>query len=94
MIAIQPEEELIVTEGSPASLECSIVSGTPIPEVKWIKKDVEMEAILGTTLSFSSIERKDAGTYFCMADNGFSSSPVQKEAKIIVNCKDNSEERK
>ena len=55
--------------------------------MKWIKKDVEIEAILGTTLSFSSIERKDAGTFFCMADNGFSSSPVQKEAKIIVNCK-------
>ena len=89
VITTLPEDELIVTEGSLASLECSIVSGTPTPEVKWVKKDSEMEAIIGTTLSFSSISRKDAGTYLCLADNGFSSVPVQKEVKIIVNCKDN-----
>ena len=83
------EDELVVREGSPASLECSIVSGTPTPEVKWVKKDSEMEAIIGTTLSFSSISREDAGTYLCLADNGFSSVPVQKEVKIIVNCKEN-----
>ena len=83
-----PEDELVVREGSPASLECSIVPGTPTPEVKWVKEDMEKEEIVGTTLSFSSITRKEAGTYLCMADNGFSSIPVQKEVKIIVNCKD------
>ena len=89
VITTLPEDELIVTEGSPVSLECSIVSGTPTPEVKWVKKDSEMEATIGTTLSFSSISREDAGTYLCLADNGFSSVPVQKEVKIIVNCKEN-----
>ena len=87
VIATLPEEELIVMEGSQSSLECNIVSGTPIPEVKWIKKDVEMEAIIGTTLSFSGIMKKDAGTYVCMADNGFGPIPVQKEVRITVNCK-------
>jgi len=85
VIATLPEEELIVMEGSQSSLECNIVSGTPIPEVKWIKKDVEMEAIIGTTLSFSGIMKKDAGTYVCMADNGFGPIPVQKEVRITVN---------
>jgi len=85
VITTLPEDELIVNEGSQASLECSVVSGTPTPEVRWVKKDGEMEAIIGTTLSFSGISRKDAGTYLCMADNGFSSIPVQKEVKIIVN---------
>ena len=89
VITTLPEDELVIREGSPASLECSIVSGTPTPEVKWVKKDSEMEAIIGTTLSFSSISREDAGTYLCLADNGFSSVPVQKEVKIIVNCKEN-----
>ena len=89
VITTLPEDELVVREGSPASLECSIVSGTPTPEVKWVKKDSEMEATIGTTLSFSSISREDAGTYLCLADNGFSSVPVQKEVKIIVNCKEN-----
>ena len=88
VITTLPEDELIVNEGSQASLECSVVSGTPTPEVRWVKKDGEMEAIIGTTLSFSGISRKDAGTYLCMADNRFSSIPVQKEVKIIVNCKD------
>ena len=87
VIATLPEEGLIVMEGSQSSLECNIVSGTPIPEVKWIKKDVEMEAIIGTTLSFSGIMKKDAGTYVCMADNGFGPIPVQKEVRITVNCK-------
>ena len=87
VITTLPEDELVVREGSPASLECSIVSGTPTPEVKWVKKDMEEVDITGTTLSFSSITRKDAATYVCMADNGFGPIPVQKEVKIIVSCK-------
>ena len=89
VITTLPEDELVVREGSPASLECSIVSGTPTPEVKWVKKDMEEEEedMAGTTLSFSSISRNDAGTYLCMADNGFSPIPVQKDVNIIVNCK-------
>ena len=87
VITTLPEDELVVREGSPASLECSIVSGTPTPEVKWVKKDMEEVDLTGTSLSFSSITRKDAGTYVCMADNGFGPIPVQKEVKIIVNCK-------
>jgi len=85
VISTLPEDELIVREGSPASLECNIVSGTPTPEVKWVKKNLEEEAIVGTSLSFSSITRKDAGTYICMADNGFGPIPVQKEVRILVN---------
>ena len=89
VISTLPEDDLIVREGSPASLECNIVSGTPTPEVKkWVKKGNEKETIVGTTLSFSSITRKDAGTYICMADNGFGPIPVQKEVRILVNCKD------
>ena len=87
VITTLPEDELVVREGSPASLECSIVSGTPTPEVKWVKKDMEEEDIAGTSLSFSSITRKDAGNYVCMADNGFGPIPVEKEVRIIVNCK-------
>ena len=86
VITTLPEDELVVREGSPASLECSIVSGTPTPEVKWVKEDMEDEEIAGTTLSFSSITRKEAGTYLCLADNGFGPVPVQKEVRIEVHC--------
>ena len=93
VIATSPSEELIVSEGSAASLECSIVSGTPTPEVKWVKKDQEEEEIAGTTLSFPVISRKDAGSYLCLADNGFSPSPVQKEVRVQVDCKDQESQR-
>jgi len=85
VISTLPEDELVVREGSPVSVECTIVSGTPTPEVKWVKKNLEEDAIVGTSLSFSSITRKDAGTYICMADNGFCPIPVQKEVRILVN---------
>jgi hypothetical protein len=84
VIATSPADELIVSEGSAASLECSIVSGTPTPEVKWVKKEQEEEEIAGTTLSFPVISRKDAGSYLCLADNGFGPSPVQKEVRVQV----------
>ena len=93
VITTLPEDELIVREGSPASLECNIVSGTPTPEVKWVKKGNEEEVTVGTTLSFSSITRKDAGTYMCLADNGFGPIPVQKEVRIMVECKNHNWKR-
>merc|ERR1712106_233542 len=75
VMTTMPEEVLIVDEGSPASLECSIVSGTPTPEVKWVRKDMEEEEIVGSTLSFSTVTRQHAGYYLCLADNGFGPSP-------------------
>ena len=93
VISTLPEDDLIVREGSPASLECNIVSGIPTPEVKWVKKGNEEEVTVGTTLSFSSITRKDAGTYLCLADNGFGPIPVQKEVRIMVECKNHNWKR-
>eukprot|EP00090_Calanus_glacialis_P042234 TRINITY_DN7496_c0_g1_i1.p1 TRINITY_DN7496_c0_g1~~TRINITY_DN7496_c0_g1_i1.p1 ORF type:complete len:508 (+),score=142.78 TRINITY_DN7496_c0_g1_i1:62-1585(+) len=83
-ISTTPEEVLIVNEGSPASLECNVVSGTPTPEVKWVRKDTGEEEIVGTTLTFSQVTRQHAGYYLCMADNGFGPSPVQKEVRLQV----------
>ena len=60
-ISTTPEEVLIVNEGSPASLECNIVSGTPTPEVKWVRKDTGEEEIVGATLTFSQVTRQHAG---------------------------------
>ena len=87
-ISTSPEEVLIVNEGSPASLECNIVSGTPTPEVKWVRKDTGEEEIVGTTLTFSQVTRQHVGYYLCMADNGFGPSPVQKEVRLQVHCEE------
>ena len=87
VIRTTPEEVLIVEEGSPASLECSIVSGTPTPEVKWVRKDKKDEEIVGSTLAFSTVTRQHARYYLCLADNGFGPSPVMKEVRLVVQCK-------
>ena len=88
VITTTPEEVLVVDEGSPASLECSIVSGTPTPEVKWVRKDMEEEEIVGSTLAFSTVTRQHAGYYLCLANNGFGPSPVMKEVRLVVQCEE------
>ena len=87
-ITTTPEEVLIMEEGSQASLECSIVSGTPTPEVKWVRKDMEEEEIVGSTMAFSAVTRQHAGFYVCLADNGFGPSPVMKEVRLVVQCEE------
>ena len=93
MILTTPEDVLTVNAGSTASLVCNIVSGTPTPEVRWRRKERKLptgeEEIVGSTLTFSQVTRHHAGYYLCMADNGYGPSPVQKEVRMEVHCKEN-----
>jgi len=88
VISTNPKDVLIVTAGSSATLECTVVSGTPTPEVRWRRKERKLptgeEEIVGSTLTFSEVSRHDAGHYLCLADNGFGPSPVQKEVRLEV----------
>jgi len=88
VITTTPEEVLIVTAGSPATLVCNIVSGTPTPEVRWRRKERKLptgeEEIVGSTLTFSQVTRHHAGYYLCMADNGYGPGPEQKEVRLEV----------
>jgi len=88
VISTNPEDVLIVTTGSSASLKCNIVSGTPTPQVRWRRKERKLttgeEEIVGSTLTFSEVTRHDAGYYLCLADNGFGPRPVQKEVRLEV----------
>jgi len=88
MISTTPENVLIVTAGSSATLKCNILSGTPTPKVRWRRKERKLptgeEEIVGSTLTFSEVTRHDAGYYVCLAENGFGPSPVQKEVRLEV----------
>ena len=76
---------------SGATLECNILSGNPLPELKWVKEDRKKNTITDlvheSTLTITDVTRNDAGTYLCMADNGFGPLPVQKAVRMEIHCK-------
>ena len=62
------------------------MSGTPTPEIRWLKKE-SGEEVTSHTLKIESVTREQAGTYICQADNGFGPEPVKKEVVLQVECK-------
>lgn len=88
VIMVSPEEVLVVTEGSPAHISCSVVSGSPMPQVKWRRRERKMpggeEEVVGNILHFKEVTRHHTGHYVCEADNGFGPEPVRKEMKLEV----------
>jgi len=85
VISTVPDSTLTVPEGSPVKLECSLVSGTPLPELSWIKGEHKVD---GEVLEIEEISRDQAGAYRCLANNGFGPTPVEKEVTVEVTCKE------
>ena len=91
VIMISPEGVLEVTEGSPARISCSVVAGSPTPQIVWRRREKKLpdgtEKHVGNILHFSKVTRHDAGHYICEADNGFGPTPVSKHARLEVHRK-------
>ena len=91
VLQISPESVLVVSEGSPAHLSCSVVAGSPTPQVSWRRREKKMpggeEEVVGNILHFPEVTRHHAGHYLCMADNGFGPLPSIKEVKLEVHRK-------
>nr|XP_018917195.1 PREDICTED: protein amalgam-like isoform X1 [Bemisia tabaci] len=69
---IEPSGVHKVQKGSPLHLKCE-VTGSPIPEVKWIHKhrrDSRPVEHRGDELTIAKVDRTDSGFYECTADNG------------------------
>jgi len=81
VISTVPDSTLTVPEGSPVKLECSLVSGTPLPELSWIKGEHKVD---GEVLEIEEISRDQAGAYRCLGSNGFGPTPVEKEVTVEV----------
>ena len=92
VITTSPKEPLTLPEGSSATLSCQLLSGSPLPSLKWRKCDGEPfttgeEEISKDVIKFESVTRDDGGCYVCEADNGFAEKPVTSKAILIVECK-------
>jgi len=88
VIMISPTDVLVVNEGSPAHISCTIVAGSPTPQLSWSRRHQEMPGAgvkeTGGVLHFQEASRHHAGHYVCGADNGFGPAPVTKEIKLTV----------
>ena len=72
-------------EGSVVNLQCE-AKGIPEPDVRWIHNGyIRTSGTKTTRLSFSAINRTDAGIYTCSANNSVGNS--EKHVNVVVNCK-------
>jgi len=82
--AIQPIENVNITEGRNWTLLCN-VSGIPPPMVSWIKVGGGNIIANGSELVFTNINRNETGEYRCDASNVCGNA--SETATIEVQCK-------
>ena len=83
--AIQPIQNVNITEGQNVTLSCN-ACGTPPLMVSWIKVGGDMSTS-GSELVFTNINRSEAGDYMCEASNLCGNA--SETASIEVQCKSN-----
>jgi len=89
VITTSPREPLTLPEGSPATLSCRLLAGSPIPSLGWRKCDgshfsTGEEEIAEDVIEIESVTREDSGCYVCEADNGFAQEPVTSKVQLVV----------
>ena len=74
---------LTFNETQNATLVC-IVSGCPLPTVKWSKDGVELNKTGSTFTIMPPLRASDAGRYSCFAYNAYANSSSQID--VTINC--------
>ena len=71
--------------GSVVSIKCE-ATGSPDPDVRWIHNgQVKSSGSRTDELTFSNINRANAGIYTCRANNSLGTT--DKQLNLVVNCK-------
>ena len=74
-----------INESDTLLLTCN-VGGNPAPNISWYRHDSDKELATGSALLISHANRSHAGSYRCIASNGFG-NPVTSQATVLINCK-------
>ncbi|KAF4017080.1 hypothetical protein G4228_009334 [Cervus hanglu yarkandensis] len=89
LVFLKQPSSLIRVIGQSAVLPC-VASGLPTPTIRWMKNEetVDTESsgrlvlLAGGSLEISDVTEDDAGTYFCIADNG--NETIEAQAELTV----------
>ncbi|XP_055392907.1 neogenin isoform X5 [Bubalus kerabau] len=89
LVFLKQPSSLIRVLGQSAVLPC-VASGLPTPAIRWMKNEetVDTESsgrlvlLAGGSLEINDVTEDDAGTYFCIADNG--NETIEAQAELTV----------
>jgi Immunoglobulin domain len=76
----------VARQASRVTLTCTVLAGSPVPQLAWRRADHAGTIAEGSSLIFESVERSDTGLFICEADNGYgiiSTSSVE----LLILCK-------
>jgi len=83
--AIQPIQDVNITEGRNLTLLCNVSGINPPPMVSWIKVGGDIIITTERELVIPNINRSQAGQYKCEASNVCGNA--SEMAKVEVQCK-------
>ncbi|XP_057399226.1 neogenin isoform X5 [Balaenoptera acutorostrata] len=89
LVFLKQPSSLVRVIGQSAVLPC-VASGLPTPTIRWMKNEEALDTesserlvlLAGGSLEISDVTEDDAGTYFCMADNG--NETIEAQAELTV----------
>ncbi|XP_064123363.1 neogenin isoform X7 [Loxodonta africana] len=89
LMFLKQPSSLVRVIGQSAVLPC-VASGLPTPTIRWMKNEEALDTesserlvlLAGGSLDISDVTEDDAGTYFCIADNG--NETIEAQAELTV----------
>ncbi|XP_057579236.1 neogenin isoform X5 [Hippopotamus amphibius kiboko] len=89
LVFLKQPSSLVRVIGQSAVLPC-VASGLPTPTIRWMKNEETLDTesseklvlLAGSSLEISDVTEDDAGTYFCIADNG--NETIEAQAELTV----------
>jgi len=89
VITTSPQGQVTVQEGHSTSLSCHILSGRPIPTLRWRHCEGGQlpsgdKETLSDVMKFDSVTKDDSGCYVCEADNSDTETSVTSKVTLVV----------